>query len=170
MIKTFRFRVLIDHPDDIFRDIDISNNLTFKDLHCTILDAFEFDKNELASFYLSNEKWDKGEEIPLMNMDGSITSMVDTRISAKVNAVGDKLLYVYDFLYMWCFFIDLVGIFDHKKGKKLPCIVRKFGKSPDQMSKQIDIDNDFSMSIPEIPANEAGLSLDDILEESEDTD
>ena len=61
----FRIRIILDTKEDIIRDIEIENNSTFKDLHTEILKSFQFDGNEMASFYLSNDNWDQGKEISL---------------------------------------------------------------------------------------------------------
>ncbi|MFQ5334526.1 MAG: hypothetical protein ACE5DN_00465 [Flavobacteriales bacterium] len=175
MNQVFRFRVLIDHPDDVFRDIDLYADSSFEDFHKIIVKAFEFDGSQLASFYMSNESWDKGDEITLMKMDPEIATpniqvMSETLISDKVSGKGEKLLYVYDFLYMWCFFIDLVDVIEPTAGEKYPKLVRKYGKSPDQYAKPIDLDNDIMPSIPEIPPDADNLFPDGMLEDMEEPD
>ena len=38
-----------------------------KHLHQTIVAAFDLQKGEMASFFLSNENWDQEDEIPLLS-------------------------------------------------------------------------------------------------------
>lgn len=48
----YKFRVILDAEEDIFRDIAILENDTLEDLHNAIVNAFGFDGLEVASFTL----------------------------------------------------------------------------------------------------------------------
>src|SRR5690554_165339 len=65
-----KFRILLDSIEDkeIFRDILISDDLNFEHFYNTILDAFGLPNDQMASFFVSDEDWNKGEEISLMDM------------------------------------------------------------------------------------------------------
>ena len=62
-----KFRVLLDSEknEEIFRDIVISENEDFESFFQEILNSYGFKGDQMASFYVSNENWDKGEEISL---------------------------------------------------------------------------------------------------------
>lgn len=111
-MTTLRFRILLDNVEGVFRDIDIPQDATFGDLHEIIMTGFAFSGMEMASFYVSNEEWEKGEEISLMDLSepGQDTArlMSETKLSDLVENIGDKLLYVYNFLNMWIFYVDLI--------------------------------------------------------------
>ena len=47
-----------------------------KDFHFAILKSFGFAGKEMASFYLSNSKWDQGDEIPVIMFHGVADSTV----------------------------------------------------------------------------------------------
>jgi len=139
-MKTFVFRVVVDTEEDIFRDIQIREDQNFEQLHESIIIAFGFQGDEMASFYMSNEMWEKGEEIGLMDMgfgegegQGPAT-MKSTLIGNKINDDHQKILYVYDFLKMWIFYIELIDIKDETEGE-FPRVVREFGPDPDENSK-----------------------------------
>jgi hypothetical protein len=147
VMKEFKFRVLIDtlEEENAFRDISIDSSYSFEMLHEAIIVAFEFGGGQMASFYLSNEDWDKGQEIGLMDMTGEksdFASMTETLISDKVDKVNQKLLYVYDFLTMWCFFVELVEINELSPVKQYPMLELEYGKAPAENSKQIEISED----------------------------
>ena len=112
MEKIFVFRVLIDYEKDVFRDIHIKSSQTFSEFHKAIQNAFDFDGQQMASFYMSNEDWDKGEEIAMEHISENQSNplMHETNLEQMVEDVGQKLVYVSDFLLMWCFFIELVKI------------------------------------------------------------
>jgi hypothetical protein len=65
-----KFRVLLDNAEgkEIFRDILINEDDSFEVFFKHIMHSFNFEGSQLASFYVSNESWDKGHEIGLMDM------------------------------------------------------------------------------------------------------
>lgn len=145
-MKEYKFRVLIDtlEEENAFRDIVVDSSSTFEVFHNAIVQSFNFKGDQVASFYLSNDDWDKGQEIGLMDMTGEsadFLSMSDTLIREQADTLNQKLLYVYDFLSMWCFFIELVEINDLSVEKEYPFVGLEFGVAPPEESKQIVIDD-----------------------------
>lgn len=144
-MKAFKFRIVIDVNSDetIFRDILIRENQTFEDFHEAIQTAYNFQGGVMASFYLSNEEWDKGEEIALMNMAderGKGPKMMDsTLISDVIENIDQKLIYVYDFMRMWCFYVELIEIEDANSVQQYPLLAMSFGDAPLEDSKDIDL-------------------------------
>lgn len=154
-MSEYKFRVLIDTTEDeeVFRDIAINSDAPFELLHTAIINAFSFSGNQMASFYLSDEDWNKGDEIGLMDMSGDgqkFYLMSETSIEDLVKEKGEKLLYVYDFLNMWCFYVELVAINPIDKEAKYPYLDLSFGEAPDEDSKDImdglDFEEDDSSS------------------------
>jgi hypothetical protein len=107
---TFKFRVIVDTEEDVFRDIELPTSATFSELHRSILEHFNFEDGEMASFYLSNEEWEKGLEIPLMDMGDGVVSMDNAVLHEMLHQVGDKVLYLYDFLRMWIFYVEVIDV------------------------------------------------------------
>ncbi len=147
---TYKFRVIVDTEEDVFRDIEMPTSATFSELHRSILEHFNFEDGEMASFYLSNEEWEKGLEIPLMDMGDGIVSMDNAVLHEMVHQVGDKILYVYDFLRMWIFYVELVEVGESLAERNYPFLALSFGEAPDQDSKEMDamfegngVDEDF---------------------------
>jgi hypothetical protein len=138
-VNLFKFRVIIDTEQDVFRDIEIETESNFDTLHKAVLDAFDFEQGEMASFYLSDEEWSKGLEISLMDMGGvdeDSLSMSTTILSDMVMKPGDKILYVYDFMRMWIFYIELVEVKKDKPSTIYPRVALAFGDAPSQDSKE----------------------------------
>jgi hypothetical protein len=146
-MKVFKFRVLLDSEVTIFRDIEIKASQTFEELHNAILDAFEFEGTEMASFYQSNDNWDKGKEIPLEDLSDSdestVKTMADTLISDLTKSMNQKYIYVYDFLKMWCFYVEVLGIAEEDKKEKYPFVSMTYGDAPSEDSKEADYSEDF---------------------------
>ena len=138
-VNLFKFRVIIDTEQDVFRDIEIETDSNFDSLHKAVLDAFDFEEGEMASFYLSDEEWSKGLEISLMDMGGvdeDSLSMSTTILSDMVMKPGDKILYVYDFMRMWIFYIELMEVKKDKPSTIYPRVALAFGDAPSQDSKE----------------------------------
>jgi hypothetical protein len=49
---------------------------------------------------------------------------------------GDKILYVYDFMRMWIFYIELVEVKKDKPSTIYPRVALAFGDAPSQDSKE----------------------------------
>ncbi|HOY27909.1 MAG TPA: hypothetical protein PLR96_02975 [Flavobacteriales bacterium] len=143
-MRIYRFRVLIDHESEAFRDIEIGSEQTFLDLHTAIKDAFAFIGQEMASFYVSDEAWDKGPEIPLADLgfaeDGDVPALMDqVYISDHIRSTDQRFIYAYDFLHMWMFMVELIHASDPEAGVQYPRVVMSMGTAPDEHSKEDDL-------------------------------
>lgn len=143
----YRFRVILDNDtdEDVFRDLEIRETDTLEDLHNIITQSFGFDGTEMASFYLSNDTWDQGEEISLFDLseDASARLMNETVLDSVVHEVQTKLIYVYDFLSMWTFYVELAEIVDETEGNDYPNLMFVQGQVPENApEKTFEADND----------------------------
>ena len=69
----YRFRIILDAPGDIFATLEIEATASLEDFHYAIAQAFGFGGSEMASFYTTNEEWEQGEELPLLDMGEGTT-------------------------------------------------------------------------------------------------
>ena len=133
----YRFRVILDNDteDDILRDIEINKKDSLVEFHKSIITSFGFNNNEIASFYLSDNQWNQGEEISLFNFedqDQNNKLMSDVLIGDIINNQNSKLIYVYDFLNMWTFLVHLVEVAEGIKGIDYPNIIFSKGEIPEK--------------------------------------
>lgn len=143
---SLKFRVLLDSEkeEEIFRDIQIDENSHFEQLYRTILNAFNFEGNEIGSFFMSNDNWDKGHEISLMDMrysdeDPDSPSVMSEAILKNYMEESDqKVILVYDFLRMWIFLIELIEIMPETISE--PKILLSVGVAPPEDSKLVQDD------------------------------
>ncbi len=129
----YRFRIILDTHEDVFRDIEIEEEATLEDFHNAIINAFGFDGNEMASFYLSDGDWNQGEEISQFDLSegaDSIRLMNETSLDSVVSESQTKLIYVYDFLSMWTFLIELGEIAEPEPGRDYPNLMFVHGQIP----------------------------------------
>jgi hypothetical protein len=165
-VNIFKFRVIIDTEQDVFRDIEIETDATFESLHEAILDAFDFEAGEMASFYMSNEQWEKGLEIPLMDMAGDAAlSMKSSKLSDMVSKPSEKVLYVYDFMRMWIFYVELMEVKKDKPSTIYPRVALAYGDAPSQDSKEMDL---FGTEFSEEEFNEMHGDVEDDKDNDED--
>ncbi len=131
----YRFRVILDTEEDVFRDIEIEQDASLEQFHNVITQSFGFDGTEMASFYISDDQWNQGEEISLFDMsEGSQSTrlMNETSLIDVAHEASPKLLYIYDFLSMWTFMIELAEIAEYENGMEYPNIMFVHGQIPDQ--------------------------------------
>lgn len=157
----YRFRVILDNDteEDIFRDLEIRETDTLEDLHNIITQSFGFDGSEMASFYISNDLWEQGEEISLFDLsdDNSARLMNETALDSVVHEAQTKLIYVYDFLSMWTFYVELAEIVEEEEGFDYPNLMFVQGQVPDTAPEKLfetDEGDDFNEF-------ENGLNVDD---------
>lgn len=130
----YRFRIILDAKEDIFRDIEIEASSTLEEFHNVITQSFGFAGQEMASFYVSNEKWEQGEEIALFDLsegENTVRIMSDTLLEDTVWKEQTKLIYVYDFLTMWTFLVELAEITDYEEGQTYPNLMFAVGEIPE---------------------------------------
>ena len=133
----YRFRVVLDNDtkEDIFRDIEIRKTDSLEDLHNVITQSFGFDGSQMASFYLSDNDWNQGEEISLFDMSeggSDIQLMNEKSIDTTVSESNTKLIYVYDFLNMWTFLVELAEVVEEAKGTDYPNLMFVHGQVPNE--------------------------------------
>lgn len=128
----YRIRVILDVEDDVFRDIEIESKATLEELHDAITQSFGFLGNEMASFYQTDDSWQQGEELPLIELDPERPSMQNRELNTLFNADTHKLLYVYDFLAMWTFFVELMEVADPAPAMAYPVICFAHGEVPEE--------------------------------------
>lgn len=141
-----KFRVLLDSEKDqeVFRDILINEEEHFETFYRTILAAFRFEGQEMGSFYMSNNDWDKGHEIGLMDMrysdeDESLPSVMSQAVLKDfMEAPDQKIILVYDFLRMWIFLIELIERTETPVDKSQ--VLLSIGMAPPEDSRMIQED------------------------------
>lgn len=133
-----KFRVYFEEDDSVYRDIAIKHTQTFFALHEAILKAFEFDTKHGATFYRSNDNWQRGREISLEVYDNRTYKaapllMNDTVIGTEIKDPNQKFIYQYDFTKGWSFLVELINVTKEENGKlTYPAVVRKEGIPPSQ--------------------------------------
>lgn len=132
-----KFRVYYEEDDSVYRDIAIRHKQTFHDFHEALLKAFEFDNKHAATFYRSNDRWQRGREISLETYDKPYKApplmMKETTIGSEIMDTNQRFIYVYDFAKNWTFLIELINVSKEENPKlTYPATVRREGIAPSQ--------------------------------------
>lgn len=152
MAQGLKFRVLLDSEskEEVFRDILVPEDQNFEVFYHSIMKAFSFSGDQMASFYVSNDQWDKGHEISLMDMsydDDSVDELCNVMqkaiIKDFVSESDQKFILVYDFMKMWIFLIELIG--REPMEESVPKTMLNVGTPPLESSKQ-DLEEDMFRS------------------------
>ncbi len=157
----YKIRIILDANEDIFRDIEIEAEDSLEEFHNSIAQSFGFLGNEMASFYTCDEEWNQDEEIALFDMseNGSdVRLMNENYLEDVLTTNTPKLIYVYDFLNMWTFFVELADIVAEEAGKSYPNLLFSFGELPESPPEK------------KFEAENTSIDLDDSLENYDDLD
>lgn len=151
----YRFTIISNEIEEFIREIQIDSEATFYDLHKAILKSVNYPDDQMTSFFICDDNWEKETEITLEEMDTNSEEdswvMRDTRLDEFLEEEKQKLIYVFDPLTERVFFIELSEIITGKE-LKAPVCVREEGDAPkqlldfDEMAKfdqNLDLDENF---------------------------
>jgi hypothetical protein len=144
-----KFRAYYEDDDSVYRDIVIRHTQTFQDLHYAILKSFEFDNKHKATFYRSNDNWQRGREISLEKYDKEYRAepllMDQTTIGSEIRDTNQKFIYAYDFEKNWTFLIELINVSKEENPKLIyPATSRSEGIGPQQYGTKSLLGNKFN--------------------------
>ena len=131
-MAVLKFRIYWEEDDSVYRDVVIKHLQTFLDLHQAILKCFEFDNKHDATFFRSNDKWQRGKEITLeqYKKDYKVQPLLmnDTTVGSEIRDPNQKFIYVYDFHKNWTFMVELINVNKEEDAKLIyPSCIRSEG-------------------------------------------
>lgn len=131
----YRFKLVSDEVSNFSREIEIDSEASFLQLRNIILDSVGFSKDELDSFFLCDDDWQKEEEITLEDMgsasDQDVWLMENTPLNEMIEDEGQKLIFVFDYLTERSFFMEMKEAIPGKNLVEPICTVKK-GNPPAQ--------------------------------------
>jgi hypothetical protein len=176
-----KFRAYFEEDDSVYRDVAIRHTQSFFDLHEAILKGFEFDTKHDATFYRSNDNWQRGREISLQKYDKAYKAppllMKETTIGSEIKDTNQKFIYVYDFNKNWTFLVELINVSKEENPKMTyPAVVRKEGIPPSQYGTKsllgerfADVEEKYDLSKGAEGFGEKGDEGEDLGGEAEDS-
>jgi len=160
------FRCILDVEEDVIRDITISGNASLEKFHYAIRDAFGMKKGEMSSFYRTDDDWEQGDEIPLFDMSeaGTTSEMKDHKVSSLFSRKDDKIIFVYDFMALWTFFV-YVNEIKENENEEPSKVILSIGKMPAKPK-----DKKFKSNTPPAEEERSRSEWDDEDEDSDEED
>jgi hypothetical protein len=138
-MAVLKFRVYWEEDDVIYRDVLVKHTQNFADLHQIILRAFEFDQKHDATFFRSNDTWQRGREISKEVYDKEYKAppllMEETLIGSEIIDTNQHFIYLYDFVKAWSFLIELIQVIKNSEADMsldYPLVSRTEGVGPMQ--------------------------------------
>jgi len=133
----FKFRIISDKVENFALHIDADAKNTFFELHEAIQDTCKYDPSELATFFLADEEWDKGTEVPMFRdkspKNKSAVTMKNATLGDLLKEKEDKLIYIFDIINQKSLYIELNEIVMEKK-LNTPVVTFNRGLAPLQSS------------------------------------
>lgn len=106
-----KLRVTLESKEDVIRELIIDEKLNLENLHKSIIQNFQLNEFEMASFYQTDSNLNLGKEISLFDTSekaGDTLVMNQVSITSLLHSSETQLIYVYDFLKMWRFHIQFI--------------------------------------------------------------
>ena len=159
----YRFTIISDEVDNFRREIQIDSDATFLDLHNAILKSAGYPNDQMTSFFICDDNWEKETEITLEDMGTSSDMdswiMEETPLSELLEDEKQHMLYVFDPLADRAFFIELSEIITGKSLDEAIC-TKSVGDAPQHV---LDFDQLMATQV-------AATDLDDSFGDDEDFD
>jgi len=132
-----KFRIYLEEDDSVYRDIVIRHTQNFQELHLAMLKAYEFDSKHKATFFRSNDHWQRGREISFERYDKPYVVepllMAEVTIGSEIRDTNQKFVYEYDFEKHWVFLVELINVSKEESNKTVyPSVSRTEGIGPQQ--------------------------------------
>jgi hypothetical protein len=129
----YKFVVLSDEDESFVREFEFLDSHTLLDFHNLIQDELEFDKSQMASFFMATDNWEKEEEFTLFDMGAGSSTMDDGILEDIIFRKNQKLLYVFDFFNERSLFVEYTGEVKEIDGREYPSCTNSKGLPPKQV-------------------------------------
>ena len=129
----YKFVVLSDEDESFVREFEFLDSHTLIDFHNMIQDELEFDKSQMASFYLATDNWEKEEEFTLFDMGTGSSTMENAVLEDIIFRKNQKLLYVFDFFNDRALFVEYTGESKEDPKHEYPSCTNSKGIPPKQV-------------------------------------
>lgn len=139
----YRIKFISDEVDGFLRELKIDRSATFLDLNKAILKSCGYSDDQMTSFYICNEEWERGQQITREDMgvgdsDEDIYVMSDTRLYEFIEDAEQRLEFVFDPFEDRCFFLDVKELIPGETLKEA-VVTRSVGEAPVQIN-EMDFD------------------------------
>ena len=109
-VTVYKFKAFLADDKKIHREIRIQADQTFKELHHSIMKAFQLGMLSGASFYSTKAKWEREKKIALSKPAGDTTTLTmdNAKIEDFVNGKNEKFVYECKTENPWTFHLEVI--------------------------------------------------------------
>ncbi len=136
----YKFLIGSEESSSFKLEIAIDSEDTFARLRNAILEAAGYDREQMDSFYICDDHWNKEKEVTYFDMDTDsdedIWVMEDTRLDELIEDEGQKLKFIFDYMGERYFYMKLKEIV-YGQSLRDPLCQRKEGRPP---RESVDMD------------------------------
>lgn len=141
----YRIKFISEEADGFLRELKIDSEATFLDLNKAILKACGYPDDQMTSFYMCDDEWERGTQVTREDMgvgdsDEDIYVMANTHLSELIEDEGQHIEFVFDPFADRCFYLDVKETIPGESLKDAE-VTRSKGKAPRQLE---DFDLDLS--------------------------
>jgi len=162
----YKFKVSFDEVEDFERNIEILSSDNFESFHQILYHSIGLTGHELASFSICDAKWNKKQEITLIDMQDdrepeaptydeeeeySTSSNIPKYIMKEavlkdfITDPHQHIMYEYNFINPKVFYIELLKTLPAKENAEYPCCTSSKGvlPKPEEHALSAEPENDF---------------------------
>ena len=162
----YLFRIISDENPAFFRDLVADDSDTFLDFHQILQKDLGYDPTQLASFFITNDEWEKQQEITLIDMSPdpgvSTFTMDQTTLGEHLHDLDQRMIYVFDFFSDRAFYIELIESSDENSPKHTPFIGHSKGDPPPQLALDRFLSEESEENLFDEDEDQEDLRLDDL--------
>jgi hypothetical protein len=129
----YKFVVLSDEDESFIREFEFLDTQTLMDFHTLLQDELEFDKSQMASFFMATDNWEKEEEFTLFDMGTGSSTMEVAVLEDIIFRKNQKLIYVFDFFNERALFVEYTGETNEVEDQEYPICTNSKGVPPKQV-------------------------------------
>lgn len=133
----YKFRVMYEDDDSIFRDVEIKPSQTISDFESVIVSSYNLPANSTGQFYKSNDSWHRVKQLLIAPVaeekkgKGKARAQTMPILVAFIDDPHQKFIYEYKGSQEFVFLIELMSLTGNEKPTVIyPVCVRQQGPSP----------------------------------------
>ncbi len=136
----YKIKFISEEVDGFFREIEIDSDATFLDLSDAILQSCGYSDDQMTSFYVCDDEWDRSQQITREDVtdpsaeDEDLYLMADTPLADFINDKGQRFEYVFDTFTERSFYLQVKDIITNRHLDKA-VVVRQHGEPPAQIGE-----------------------------------
>lgn len=129
----YKFRVILEDEDNVYRDVEIRSTSTVLELYQSFLNAFSFTDEPEAQFFYSDNNWHEAEQIhkiPSGQINLKQHAILNKVVSTFINDPHQRFIFRINTYRNFTWFVELVKINTDDAKAFLPRVTKSVGEPP----------------------------------------